>query len=95
MFPGARPERFHRDRPFPIIYSYPVKNPATDPIENPRRSEAIRSGSISPTLQAGTHRKPVAIEVHTTHPVTYGCHGARPAPGRRLPVPRPTSRSSD
>jgi hypothetical protein len=41
VFPGARAERFHRDRPFQVIYVYPVKNPATRTIEKPRRSGAF------------------------------------------------------
>ena len=40
-FLGARAERFHRDRPFPAIYAYPVKYPATITIEKPRRSGAF------------------------------------------------------
>lgn len=39
--PGARAERFHKDRLREAGNAYPVKNPATRPIEKPRRSGAF------------------------------------------------------
>ena len=50
--PGARAERFHRDRLREAGNAYPVDNPATLPIENPAGAGLFLSRSVSRVLIA-------------------------------------------